>query len=58
MGGGEKNMQKVWKMINNVYESIIFWKENLFLLPTVVEAKLYISEITDLYTAAPRMLTF
>lgn len=58
MGGGEKNMQKVWKMINNVYESIIFWKENLFMLPTVVEAKLYISEITDLYTAAPRMLTF
>lgn len=51
-------MQKVWKMINNVYESIIFWKENLFMLPTVVEVKLYISEITDLYTAAPRMLTF
>lgn len=55
---GEKNMQKVWKMINNVYESVIFWKENLYMLPTVVEAKLYISEITDLYTVAPRILTF
>ena len=45
-------------MINNVHESIIFWKENLFILPTVVAAKLYISEITDLYTVASRMLAF
>ena len=45
-------------MINNVYESVIFWKENLFMLPTVVEAKLYISEITDLYKVAPIILTF
>ena len=35
-------------MIEDTYESILFWKKNLFMLPTGTAAKLCISEITDL----------
>lgn len=44
----EKNALEVPKMIVDVYERIIFWKENLFILPAGAVAKLCISEITDL----------
>ena len=45
---GEQNLRKVSKRIQDAYESIVFWKKNLFMLPTDAAAKNYITETTKL----------
>ena len=39
MGG--KNMLELSEMTEDAYESILFWKNNLFMLPTDAASKLY-----------------
>jgi len=36
------------KNVNNVYEKIVYWKKNLFMLPTGKAGKVYIDEMTKL----------
>lgn len=36
---GEQNLSEVSKKIQYAYELVVFWKKNLFMLPTVATAK-------------------
>ena len=45
---GEQNLREVSKKIQDAYERIVFWKKNLFKLPTGAAAKKYITETTKL----------
>ena len=45
---GEQNLRGVSKKIQDAYERIAIWKENLFMLPTGAAAKKYITETTKL----------
>ena len=36
---GERNLREVSKKIQDAYERIVFWKKNLFMLPTGAAAK-------------------
>ena len=36
---GEQNLREVSKKIQDAYERIVFWKKNLFMLPTGAAAK-------------------
>ena len=45
---GEQNLCEVSKKIQDAYERIVFWKKNLFMLPTGAAAKKYITETTKL----------
>ena len=44
----EQNLREVSKKIQDVYELIVFWKKNVFMLPTGTAAKKYITETTKL----------
>ena len=37
--GGEQNLREVFKNIQHVYESIVLWKKNLFILLTSAAAE-------------------
>ena len=43
---GERNLREVSKKIQNAEERTVFWKKNLFMLPTGLAAKKYIQETT------------
>ena len=43
---GERNLREVSKKIQNAEERTVFWKKNLFMLPTGLAAKKYIKETT------------
>ena len=45
---GERNLREVSKKIQDAYERIVFWKKNLFMLPTGAAAKKYIAETIKL----------
>ena len=45
---GERNLREVSKKIKDAYDRIVFWKKNLFMLPTDAAAKKYITETTKL----------
>ena len=45
---GEQSLREVSKKIQDAYERIVFWKKNLFMLPTGAAAKKYITETTKL----------
>ena len=45
---GEQNLREVSKRIRDAYERIVFWKKNLFMLPTGAAAKKYITDTTKL----------
>ena len=45
---GEWNLREVSKKIQDAYERIVFWKKNLFMLPTGAAAKKYITETAKL----------
>ena len=40
----ERNLREVSKKIQDGYERIVFWKKNLFMLPTGAAAKKYIAD--------------
>ena len=41
---GERKPREVSKKIQDAYERIVFWKKNLFMLPTGAAAKKYITD--------------
>ena len=45
---GERNLREISKKIQDAYERIVFWKKNLFILPTGATAKKYITETKEL----------
>ena len=45
---GKHNNIYIEHMINTIYEEIVFWRKNLFLLPTDFAGKSYIDEVTRL----------
>ena len=45
---GERNLREVSKKIQDGYECIVFWKKNLFMLPTGAAAKKCIAETIKL----------
>ena len=45
---GKQNLREVSKKIQEPYESIVFWKKNVFMLPTGAAAKKYITGTTKL----------
>jgi len=48
---GEVPLHEFTGAVNNTYEKIVFWKKNLFLLPSGSAGKAYIEEITKLMNA-------
>ena len=44
----ERNLREVSKKIQDEYERIVFWKKNLFMLPTGAAAKKYTAETIKL----------
>ena len=48
---GEYDDKTFTKNLNSVYELIVYWKKNVFLIPTGNAGKLYIEEITRLMNA-------
>ena len=49
---GEQNLREVSKSIQDTYQRIVFWKKNLFMLPTDASANKYIAETTKLMKAS------
>ena len=48
---GKLNLEALKEDSNTVYEKIVYWKQNLFKLPTGSSGKAYVREITRLVTA-------
>lgn len=45
---GNHSTDELTQIINSIYEEIVFWRKNLFKLPSGAAGKLYIKEITRL----------
>ena len=45
---GERNGEEAVKEIEEAYKKIVFWKKDLFMLPTDAVGKNYITEVTKL----------
>ena len=54
----ERNLREVSKKIQDAYERIVFWKKNLFMLPTGAAAKKYMTKTTKLMNGWTNNLPF